>query len=220
MAKRTVEESSLTAVADAIRERAGTSDPLVFPEEYESVVRGIPDKLDLWANGTLTEYRNTEFKFPREHGFVKQYNLKKVEYTEAWTAGYYSFDRCTALETVIMPKLTEVTTCSFVDCTSLKRFDCPLLNTINGGGFQRAGLETLTIRKTDGLCVLNNVSAFAGTPIANGTGYIYVPRVLVDSYKAATNWSTYASQFRALEDYTVDGTTTGELDESKIRGAA
>ena len=34
--------------------------------------------------------------------------------------------------------------------------------------------------------------------------------------QAATNWSTYAAQFRALEDYTVDGTTTGELDETKI----
>lgn len=50
----------------------------------------------------------------------------------------------------------------------------------------------------------------------SGTGYIYVPRALVDTYKAATNWSTIADQFRALEDYTVDGTITGELDESKI----
>jgi hypothetical protein len=39
---------------------------------------------------------------------------------------------------------------------------------------------------------------------------------LVDEYKAATNWSTYAGRIRALEDYTVDGTITGELDESKI----
>lgn len=58
--------------------------------------------------------------------------------------------------------------------------------------------------------------AFNNTPIALGTGYIYVPRAFIDSYKAAENWSTYASQFRALEDYTVDGTVTGELDESKI----
>lgn len=47
-------------------------------------------------------------------------------------------------------------------------------------------------------------------------GYIYVPRSMVDTLKSATNWSTYADQIRALEDYTVDGTTTGELDESKI----
>ena len=53
-------------------------------------------------------------------------------------------------------------------------------------------------------------------PIASGAGYIYVPAALVDSYKVATNWSTYAAQFRALEDYTVDGTTMGELDPNKI----
>ena len=50
----------------------------------------------------------------------------------------------------------------------------------------------------------------------NASLYVYVPAALVDSYKAATNWSTYASRFRALEDYTVDGTITGELDETKI----
>ena len=46
--------------------------------------------------------------------------------------------------------------------------------------------------------------------------YIYVPRSMVDTLKSATNWSTYADQIRALEDYTIDGTTTGELDESKV----
>lgn len=39
------------------------------------------------------------------------------------------------------------------------------------------------------------------TPMKSGTGYIYVPAALVDSYKAATNWSTYADQIRAIEDY-------------------
>jgi hypothetical protein len=57
---------------------------------------------------------------------------------------------------------------------------------------------------------------FSTTPISSGTGYIYVPSALVDSYKAASNWKTYANQFRALEDYTVDGTITGALDPTKI----
>lgn len=46
--------------------------------------------------------------------------------------------------------------------------------------------------------------------------YFYVPRALIEDYKVATNWSTYAHRFRPLEDYTVDGTTTGAFDESKI----
>ena len=58
--------------------------------------------------------------------------------------------------------------------------------------------------------------SFSGGILTTGTGYIYVPRALVDSYKAATNWSAVASQFRALEDYTLDGTIMGELDYAKM----
>lgn len=32
-------------------------------------------------------------------------------------------------------------------------------------------------------------------------GYIYVPAALIDEYKTATNWATFADQFRAIEDY-------------------
>ena len=46
--------------------------------------------------------------------------------------------------------------------------------------------------------------------------YIYVPSALIDSYKAATNWTTFSTQFRALENYTLDGTINGLLDPSKI----
>ena len=46
-----------------------------------------------------------------------------------------------------------------------------------------------------------NTNSLGGTLIASGTGYIYVPKALVDSYKSATNWTTYASQIRAIEDY-------------------
>lgn len=78
-----------------------------------------------------------------------------------------------------------------------------------------SALATLILRSSN-LCSLVTTSALFGTAIANGTGYIYVPSALIDQYKAAENWSTHAAQFRALEDYTVDGTITGELDESKI----
>ena len=34
-----------------------------------------------------------------------------------------------------------------------------------------------------------------------GTGYVYVPASLIETYKTATNWSAFANQFRAIEDY-------------------
>ena len=51
------------------------------------------------------------------------------------------------------------------------------------------------------MATLRNISALSSTPIKYGAGYIYVPATLVDTYKAATNWSTYANKIRAIEDY-------------------
>ena len=79
---------------------------------------------------------------------------------------------------------------------------------------------TALILRTEAIPTLQDLNTIQNTPINTGTGYIYVPSALVDSYKSATNWSTYATQFRALEDWTVDGTITGELDWDKINAAA
>lgn len=159
--------------------------------------------------------------------------------------GGSSFTGCSSLKTVYLPKLTEVAqelfSGAFADGTSvclpsvtkcgarafhnsrLRIIDLPVCTTLNGITFYICtSLIALILRNTETVCTTDNANPFAGNyagangPIAKGEGYIYVPRALVDSYKVATNWSTYASQFRALEDYTVDGTTTGALDESKI----
>jgi hypothetical protein len=76
-------------------------------------------------------------------------------------------------------------------------------------------LHTLILRGNV-VCAKTDLASLEGSKIVKGTGYIYVPKNLVASYKAATNWGTYAAQFRALEDYTVDGTIWGDLDENKI----
>lgn len=90
------------------------------------------------------------------------------------------------------------------------------------------------IIRTDTLCALSNVDAFNNCYHFHGTvdetynpngdkdGYFYVPRAWLSDddatkdYRRATNWTTFETQFRALEDYTVDGTIYGELDLTKI----
>jgi hypothetical protein len=42
---------------------------------------------------------------------------------------------------------------------------------------------------------------FNNTPIASGTGFIYVPDASVDTYKAATNWSQYQARIKPLSEY-------------------
>jgi hypothetical protein len=111
--------------------------------------------------------------------------------------------------------ITKVSNLGFRENKGLKYVNLPHCKTIGANAFESTSLKML-ILSSETMCTLSNTSAFNSTPIKSGTGYIYVPRALVDTYKTATNWSTYANQFRALEDYTVDGTVTGELDESKI----
>ena len=78
-------------------------------------------------------------------------------------------------------------------------------------------LETLIFRDTTKVCSVSDADDIISTGLLGyGDGYIYVPSELLESYKAETGWSKYSSQFRALEDYTVDGTVTGEFDYSKI----
>lgn len=50
-------------------------------------------------------------------------------------------------------------------------------------------------------------------PNSDHDGYVYIPRAYMNIIPNETNWSVL--QFRALEDYTKDGTTTGEFDDEK-----
>ena len=153
------------------------------------------------------------------YAFYGCFNLKDIDLPSLTTVQGLFYD-CRSLENVNIPLVTSLETNAFCGCSSLAMLDAPSLTAINAtdpnGAFKVCSkLATLILRSTT-LCTLADVKNFTETLIGDGTGYIYVPRALVNSYKTATNWSTFANQFRALEDYTVDGTITGALDESKI----
>ena len=95
--------------------------------------------------------------------------------------------------------------------------DFPCLTNVAFNTFSNStNLTCLALRTQNNICTLSGWSAFDDTPIYDGDGYIYVPSALIEQYKTATNWTYFATKFRALEDYTVDGTVTGALDTSKI----
>lgn len=132
------------------------------------------------------------------------------------TTGYNAFYNCEALTVITMPSLTSLYGSEFSSCNNLKMADLGLVEKLPLNVFSYCSkLDTLILRKTDGICTLPG-NYLNETSLRKDTSYIYVPAALVDTYKSATNWSAYAERFRALEDYTVDSTTTGALDESKI----
>ena len=133
----------------------------------------------------------------------------------------YTFQKCTALTHVVLPNVTKTENHSFIECSSLRVVDLPKATNCSGSFSKCGALIALILRNTGKVCgtgsaALSFSSQSPKTPIELGTGFIYVPAALLDGYKTHTYWSSLANQFRALEDYTVDGTVTGALDESKI----
>lgn len=90
---------------------------------------------------------------------------------------------------------------SFAGCSNLAKIDFDVLEEMQGADFYRCSTLTTVIIRSPAVCTMSDSDAFKSTPIESGTGYVYVPAALVDSYKAATNWSVYADQIRAIEDY-------------------
>ena len=142
-------------------------------------------------------------------------SLTTANFPVATSIGGSAFRSCSELTTTNFPVATSIETAAFQSCIGLTTVDFPVATSIGTSAFRSCSeLKSLLLRNNK-VCTLSNTNAFNSTPIASGTGYIYVPSALIEQYKAATNWSTYTDQFRALEDYTVDGTVTGELDPSK-----
>lgn len=128
-----------------------------------------------------------------------------------------AFAYCTSLVEVDLPNLTRFGSYVFNYCSSLKKVSSSAAS-IGHELFRRGcgSLDTFILRNTETIPTIVSTNVFNSTIISSGAGYIYVPKALLESYKVASNWSAFATKFRALEDYTVDGTVTGDLDESKI----
>lgn len=134
----------------------------------------------------------------------------------ATTVIQYKFYYHSKIKSAKFPNATSVGTKAFYGCSALKIVELDSVTNIGSDAFYRCSALESVILRSKTLCTLASYDAFSMSSIAYKTGYFYVPRALVASYQSATNWSTFSTQFRALEDYTVDGTTTGALDPNKI----
>jgi hypothetical protein len=114
----------------------------------------------------------------------------------------YAFKNCSKLTSVNFPAATSIGNEAFDGCRELTSVNFPAATSIGTYAFDGCSkLTSVILRNTSSVVTIYNTNVFTNTPIKSGTGYIYVPAALVDSYKAATNWSAYAAQIRAIEDY-------------------
>lgn len=117
-------------------------------------------------------------------------------YTYQYMAAY-----CGALQTVDVKQASYVSSYTFYSCANLTKIEFNRVGTIATNAFNGCTKLATLILRSDSLVTLSGTNALTGTKIAGSGGYIYVPSALVDSYKAATNWSTYENKIRAIEDY-------------------
>ena len=130
-------------------------------------------------------------------------SLKSLSMPHVVTTNNNSVDGCISLENLeLSDVLTTLGESTFYGCSKLPFVDLSAtLTTINTYAFYNcSALTTVIVRATTPPSL--GANAFNNTPIAQGTGTIYVPDASVDAYKAATNWSTYADRIKPLSEYT------------------
>ena len=217
MGKKLIKDSTLTGIANAIRAKGGTSGTMT-PQEMPEKIAAIPTggDIDALIDRSITEISSSSVTSIGVGAFFFCSELTTANFPAATSIGNGAFYYCISLTTVNFTVATSIGNGAFYSCSSLTTVDFPSASSIGNTAFKScSNLKSLLLRGNM-VCTLSSKNAFDSTPIASGTGYIYVPSALIEQYKAATNWSTLAAQFRALEEYTVDGTITGELDPSKV----
>lgn len=177
-------DTDLQSIADKLKEKAGTTEPLTFPngfiEAADSIQVGGDDGALMRSilDRSITSFRDTK--------------LTKL--------GYGALMYCRQLATVDLPNVVSLNTDTFYACQKLAEVRLPLVESVGDNAFKYCTALTTLVLGGSTVCSIKS-SALIGTPITSGTGYIYVPKALIEEYKAAENWSTFAAQFRAIEDY-------------------
>lgn len=177
--------------------------------EYASVEVNVPtsggdseEELGAFLGDTLEVLDNSKATSLRTRICQYAYSLVTVNLPSVTSIGTLAFYGCTGLKTINFPLAASVTSQSFYNCTKLKHADFGKASSIAAQAFNGcSALTELILRKSDSICTLSNVNGISNTAIGKGTGYLYVPSALIEDYKVATNWSDFAEQFRAIEDY-------------------
>lgn len=202
-----------------------------------SYVIGDDALVDSLIMRTITEYKEDRITKIGSRAFYGCTALQIVDAPNVTFLGSYAFQECNSLTLLNLPNLKDADTYAFSQAAALQKLKLPKLTYLRGFSldgcaalemldlgsatqmdarfYSNTKLTTIILRNPDVVCSAG-LFQLDVTPIGKGLGYIYVPSILIESYKIATNWSAYASQLRILEDYTIDGTITGELDETKI----
>ena len=193
------------------------------------VVEKEPDYTACFDGSISGEYVDSALTTLRDGAFTSCENLTKVSlpncvsFASKNSVGRY-FYGCKALKTLELPSLKTINEGNYAfHSLDVERLDLPELTTINnisGTFWDCKNAKVINMPKLSGSSIgsfafrncsklealilggstlnpLTNTNAFNN---ANSNCIIYVNDNLVDSYKAATNWSTIASRIKGVSE--------------------
>lgn len=131
-------------------------------------------------------------------------SLVSANFPVCTSIGTYAFSNCTSLKTANFAACTVVTNAVFYNCSSLKSAVFSASKFYSSAFTNCSRLMSLT-NTYSSVATLSNTNAFQNTPMSESSytgafGSIYVPASLVASYKAATNWATYAARITSIPE--------------------
>lgn len=132
MATRSVQESSLTSLADAIRAKGGTSDTLTFPGGFVSAVEAI----DAGGGGDDGSFK----------AVIERTAVNPTIPSDLTSIGQYAFYNCNHLTNISIPAgVTSIGQYAFFNCTGLKKVTFEGIPTGKISSYTFKGCTNLTV---------------------------------------------------------------------------
>lgn len=205
----------------------GTYNPSEGIDGYSQVVVDVPQSVTGYTEKEITESinivnLNNSASFVRGNAFAENYTLQTVNlqscevvYNSAFLGcqhlykitlpicsliGTNAFYACYALKSIELPECKAINAYAFQQCTALSFVSLTKCNDIDYGAFDNCNALYDIYLLSDNVVNLTSEDAFYNTPIQNGSGSIFVPYSLVDSYKVAPNWNYYINKIFPLLD--------------------
>lgn len=213
--------NKLSAIGNAIRSKTGGSELLTLdqmPQAIESITTGYSNN-DWLDNSKPSGKVESDKVFTSNTGgylIAGRTGITELSLPNAIGLGTYFAKDCINLTVVNLPLVGNLNAFSLSN-TGIEYLVLPSMftnsnNALNGcrklkgvdfGGTNSAAqyynllfntctiFNTMIIRDTTRVHLLNNINVFYNTPFANGKagGTLYVPQALIEDYKVATNWS-------------------------------
>ena len=223
--------SRLTNVSFPVCSYIGTS---AFQRCSSLINISFPVCLYIGSNafGNCSKLTNVSFpvcSYIGSYAFDNCSSITNVSFPVCSYIGAFAFYYCKSITNVSFPVCSYIGSSAFYACSSLTKatfgFDISSASTTIKAYIYTAAFIFCTKLTNLTLCypsvaTLSNINAFTSTPMSISTltgsfGSIYVPASLVDAYKSATNWATYADRITAIQEDT-NGDNGGDEPQSEL----